>query len=254
MDRIVDIHNHLLPGVDDGSRDILESVKLINGLVELGVTDIVLTSHYIEDTKYNYNKLVRSKILENLKSQIDNDKVNLYIGNEVYLSHNVLKLLEDGEICTLNDTKYMLVELPLDSYLNDLQAILCDLTGSGIVPIIAHPERYHFLHKDKKRIRELLEFDCLLQCNIESLHGKYGKKAKKLMKWFLKNDLVQFVGTDMHHSIDDVALEDSYYRLKKIVGKDKFTDIVYNNPKKMLRNENVSSNLDYLMKEEKKRK
>ena len=254
MDKMIDIHTHILPGVDDGAKDIDESIQIIQYLYEKGITDIVLTSHYIPNTKYNYNQIARDRILANLREKLNNNQVRLYLGNEVYLSENILDLLEQHEISTINNTRYMLIELPLTGYVNNLQNILCELTDYGIIPIIAHPERYEFLQKNPKRICELLEFNCLLQCNVASLTGKYGKKAKKLIKWLLKNDLVQFVATDTHCIEEESILENAFKKLKKLVGSVKFEELTLRNPFKMLRNEHMEGNLEYLIKEENRKK
>lgn len=251
MDKKVDIHTHILPGIDDGAHDIEESIRIINYLYNVGITDIVLTSHYVPNTIYSYNQLVRVKLLSTLKQKLNNDNIHLYLGNEVYLSEEVIDLLEKHEISTINDTKYMLVELPLTGCLNNFQSILCDLNAYGIIPIIAHPERYEFIQKDKKRIRELLEFNCLLQCNIDSLIGKYGKRAKKIMKWLLKKDLVQFVATDTHSVNNKEEIIKAYNKLEKMVGEKKFNELTNINPNKVLENKNVQGNLEYLIKEEK---
>lgn len=252
MDKIIDIHTHILPGVDDGAKDIDESIKIINYLYDKGITDIVLTSHYIINTKYNYNQIARNRILTALREKLNNDQIHLYLGNEVYLSENIIDLLEQHEISTINNTKYMLIELPLTGYINNLQNILCELTNYGIIPIIAHPERYKFLQKNNKRVRELLEFNCLLQCNIDSILGKYGKKAKKTMKWLLKKDLVSFVATDTHYVDSDDKLEKAYKKLKKIVGQNKYNELTKINPTKVLNNVDILNNLEYLIKEEKR--
>ena len=249
MDKIIDIHTHILPGVDDGAKTIADSRKIINYLKKVGITDIVLTSHYIENSKYKFNTLIRSKILTELKKFLDLNDINLYLGNEVYLSDNTIDLFEKHEITTLNNSKYMLVELPLNTYLKNFPSMLCDISDYGIVPIIAHPERYRFIQKDKKRISELLEFNSLLQCNILSLTGKYGKKAKKTVKWLLKKDLVSFVATDSHYASDPKELEKAYKKLKKIVGLDKYKELTYYNPKKVLENKNISSKFNYLWQE-----
>ena len=146
----------------------------------------------------------------------------------------------------------MLIELPLTGYINNLQNILCELTNYGIIPIIAHPERYKFLQKNNKRVRELLEFNCLLQCNIDSILGKYGKKAKKTMKWLLKKDLVSFVATDTHYVDSDDKLEKAYKKLKKIVGQNKYNELTKINPTKVLNNVDILNNLEYLIREEKR--
>ena len=248
MDRIIDIHSHILPGVDDGAKTIEESVELIKYLKSLGIYDIVLTSHYIKGTKYEFNALVRDSILKELKANLNDPEVNLYLGNEIYLGEEVIDLYERHEISTLNDTKYMLVELPLSSFSKSFPSILCELDNYGVVPIIAHPERYRFLQKNKNRIGELLEFNCMLQINVDSLTGKYGNKAKKLAKWLLKNDLVQFVSTDIHHLEHSRHLKKSYIKLRKLVGDKKYKELTYLNPKSALENKTVVGNLDYFRK------
>lgn len=253
MDRIVDIHTHILPGVDDGAKTIDESLKIIEYLSNQGITDIALTSHYIKNTKYDANEQERKSIFEELKKQAKDYKVNLYLGNEVYLCEDILELLEKKEIITLNNSKYLLIELPLTGYINSLPNILCELINHGITPIIAHPERYQFLQKHNKRIQELLEFNCLLQCNIDSITGKYGRKAKKLMKWLLKKDLVQLVATDTHYVEKKKVLKKSFKKLKKVVGKEKYKELTEINPMKILKDEEVSGNLEYLIEEERNR-
>ena len=251
MDRRIDIHTHILPGVDDGSKTIEESIRLIKHLKKIGITDIVLTSHYIMNSKYQFNSLVRNNILNNLKEALikENIKINLYLGNEVYLSKEVISLLRKKEICTLNNSKYMLVELPLSNYLSDASQILCELSDCGVVPIIAHPERYRFIQEDKNRINELLEFDALLQINVDSLVGKYGKSAKKIAKWLLKKDLVHFVGSDIHHIDDSKKLKKAYKKLRKIVGKEKYYKLTVLNPQSVIKDEELKGNVDYLRRE-----
>ena len=246
--KIIDIHTHILPGVDDGAKTIDDSIKIIKYLNKVGIKDFVLTSHYVKGTSYKFNVLVREKILEELKKYVDED-INLYIGNEVYLCDDVIKLYEEHEICTINNSKYMLVELPLSSYYRNFPNVLCDLADYGIVPIIAHPERYRFIQKDKKRIKELLEFNCLLQCNIESLTGKYGRTAKRICKWLLKKDLVSFVATDSHYPSDPKQLEKAYKKLRKIVGDAKFKELTCFNPRRVLDNREIASKFDYFWEE-----
>ena len=243
MDKKIDIHTHVLFGVDDGSKTLNESIEIIKYLRNLGIYDIILTSHYIKDTKYQSNVTDRLKKIEELKEKlIDiNIDVNIYLGNEVFMCDEVVELYKKNEIATLNNSKYMLVELPLANYFRNCNNILCELAEIGIVPIMAHPERYRFIQKDKKRIFEILEYGCLLQCNIDSLIGKYGGEAKKITKWLLKNNLVSFVATDTHKVSNSKELEKAYKKLKKIVGEDIYTKLVYDNPKKILDNTNINN-------------
>ena len=248
MDKRIDIHTHILPGVDDGSKSINESLEIIDYLKNLGITDIVLTSHYMKGTNYEYNTKSRINILNNLEKELNDNNIRLYLGNEVYLCDEVVDLYKQGEICTINNSKYMLVELPLSSYYKNYPNILCELNDIGIVPIIAHPERYRFIQNNQKRINELLEFRCLLQINVDSLVGKYGKKAQKLAKFLLKKNLVSFVATDTHYVSNPKVLEKAYKKLKKIVGEEKYNELVYLNPRRVIENKTVEERLDYINK------
>lgn len=247
MDKIIDIHSHVLYGVDDGSRSLDESLEIIDYLKSIGITDIVLTSHYIKDTKYEKDVKTRSKLIDYLKNRIKDKDVNIYLGNEVFLCDEVIDLYEKNKITTLNDSKYMLVELPLTNYFSNYQNVLCDMVDYGIVPVMAHPERYKFIQKDKKRINEILDYGCLLQCNIDSLIGKYGNSAKRVAKWLLKNDLVSFVATDTHRVGNTKELEKAYKKLKKLVGEEKYLELTYTNPKRILDNKNIKNK--YFVKE-----
>ena len=170
------------------------------------------------------------------------------MGNEVYLCDEVVDLYRKKEICTINNSKYMLVELPLSSYYKNFPNALCDLNEHKIVPIIAHPERYKFIQNDKDKISKILEFDCLLQINIDSLIGKYGRKAKKIAKFLLKKDLVSFVATDTHYVSNPKVLEKAYKKLKKIVGEEKYNELVYLNPKRVIENKTIEEKFDYINK------
>ena len=241
MDKIIDIHSHVLYGVDDGSRTLKESLEIIDYLKSVGIYDIVLTSHYIKDTKYESDVKTRTEILEKLKSKLNDKDVKLYLGNEVYLCDELVELYKNKKITTLNNSKYMLVELPLVNYFSNFQNVLCEINELGLIPVMAHPERYRFIQKNKKRINEILDYGCLLQCNIDSLTGKYGRDAKRVMKWLLKNDLVTFVATDTHRVGDKVKLEKAYKKLKKLVGEERYEELTYSNPKRILNSKNIKN-------------
>lgn len=237
--RIIDIHNHSLFGVDDGARDITESIEGIKYLINLGIKDIVLTSHYINETKYQANVLRRKSILQELKEATKDLDINLYIGNEVFASEKVIELLNSGEITTLNGSRYLLIEFPLDQNLKHIEEIVCDLNEVGIVPIIAHPERYRYFKENYNKLEDLLEYDCLLQCNIESIVGKYGRHAKKLITRLLKEHKVSFLATDFHHISHAYLLEKGLKKLRKKIKSLELNLMLYENPKKVLENEKI---------------
>ena len=107
-----DIHSHIMYGIDDGSRSLEESIKLLKIQEEKGITDIILTPHYIENTDYTCSIKQKKNIIKELKKHTT---INLYIGNEVYITENIKELLEDKKISTLNNSRYLLVELPMNN-------------------------------------------------------------------------------------------------------------------------------------------
>lgn len=244
MDKIIDIHNHSLPLVDDGAISIEEAIENIEYLKERNITDIILTSHYINNSNYEADVLERRKLLEKLKLHFKNDNINLYLGNEVYVcdSNIILELLEKEKITTLNGSKYLLIEFPLHQSIHHIDNLLCELNDKGIIPIIAHPERYRMFQKDYKKILDLLEYNCLLQCNLGSISEQYGSKAKKYMKWLLKNDLVSFISTDFHHIPSKDFINKSFKKLNRIISKQKQTELLYDNAKCVLENKKIKKN------------
>lgn len=241
MNNLIDIHNHSLPSVDDGAHTLEEAVKNIKYLSSHGFSDIVLTSHYIVNTKYNSTVKTREDMLTKLKETLNDNNIKLYLGNEVFINNGkvLIQLLNSGEITTLNGSRYLLVEFPLNQKLRYIEDVICELNEAGYIPIIAHPERYSYIQNDFDKIYEFLDFDCRLQCNLTSIEGYYGKHAKKLVKKMLKEGLVSFISTDFHHIHDDNTFDKSLKKFKKFVGNAEFERLLVTNPKKVLDNEEV---------------
>lgn len=237
--KIVDIHNHSLYGVDDGAKTIEDTIENIKFLKNYGVTDIVLTSHHIPESKYQSDVLTRKNILKEIKKETKEIGINLYLGNEVFVSNKIIELLNTGKITTLNESKYILIEFPLNQALHHIEDVVCELNDYGLIPVIAHPERYSYFKENYNKIDSLLEYNCILQCNIESIAGKYGNKAKKLLKMLLKDNKVKVLATDFHHVSNTNMLDKSFRKLKKILTSDKLNELLYDNPLKIINNENL---------------
>lgn len=239
---MIDVHSHILYGIDDGSKSIEESLEILKEEVKFGVTDVILTPHYIRDSKYNANNKLKEKIFKDLKKRVKDEKINinLYLGNEVYIDEGIPNLLK-SEIKTLNKTKYMLIELPLNNEYKIIDDVLNEIKVNGLIPIIAHPERYSSYYGNYDFFNHLIQNGCLLQGNIGSLAGKYGKNAKKMLKNLLKRDMITVIGTDIHHSgssILDINVEKC---LKKIVkDPEKIEALMYKNAMKIIKNEKIN--------------
>ena len=231
-----DLHSHLLYGIDDGCKTIEESINLIKKASEQGITDLMITPHYMYNTKYVANNRTKLELLENIKKELKekNININLYLGNEVYITDNIIELIKKGEIRTLNNTRYILIEFPLMNMLEGTKEILYELVRNGCIPVLAHPERYRIFKRHPELIEEYLREGVLLQCNYKSLYGRYGKDAKKTIKFFLKHHLVTFLGSDNHHE-ENYKLRTLKFKLRRLVkNKQEVEDLLSNNFDKLI--------------------
>jgi protein-tyrosine phosphatase len=227
---MIDFHSHILPGVDDGFKSMDDSLEELKIASEEGITDIVLTPHYICDSSYSSSASDNKKIFNKLVKQKDKlgINVNLYLSNEIYINDNIDKLIKSKKINPINN-KYLLIELPLNNNLINAENIIFDLISKGYKVILAHPERYMIFKKDRKRIDKYLSMGVMLQGNYKSLFGKYGKEAKKLLKYLLKTKKITFLGSDIHKN-ESYRIKSLSFRLK-IMGlkKEYIEDILFRN-------------------------
>ncbi len=235
---MIDIHSHLIYNVDDGSKSLEESINILDNYSKNGITDIILTPHYINETKYNSLKSDNVKIFKGLRKELkkNNIDINIYLGNEIYIDNNIFDLIKENKISTLNNTEYVLVELPLNGIYNDYIDIFTSLINEGCKIVLAHPERYTSFQEDYNKILELEELGVLFQCNINSIINKYGNNSKKLFKRLLKDKKVTFLGTDIHKDVKDYSfIKKSIKKISKYVSDDYLNDILSNNAKNIIK-------------------
>ena len=216
---MIDIHCHLMPSVDDGAKDLEETLAMFENAYTSGVTDIILTPHYIKGTKYEINNEQKEKITNILREALrrtDMD-INIYYGNEVYIDNDLVDMIKDKKVATLANSRYVLVELPVNSMDNNAGNVFFNLRSNGYIPIIAHPERYVYFQKHPEKVMDYIKLGCLLQGDYMSLLGKYGKKAEKTLKVLLKNGVIKFMSSDIHHSYNDYHIPEAEKRTLKIV-------------------------------------
>ena len=237
-----DLHSHYLPGVDDGAKDIEITKEMLLNAKDNGVTDILFTPHYILDSRFTSSRKNNRMIFQIIKRMAKEEYgINIFLGNEVYINHEILELYKKGEISTLNDSRYMLIEIPMYSKMNDVKSIFFELLNNGIVPILAHPERYTSYYKDYDFFCDLRKMGVLMQINLSSLFGTYGSKAKHMSKKLLKLGIVDFVGSDIHGPNEgkNELIPKAEKKIKKIVGETKFIDITMNNFARVVRNDEI---------------
>jgi len=203
-----DIHSHILPGIDDGSPDIETSLKLVKGICELGITRTVATPHVIADL-YRNTPATISNALEKLKLACTDQQLPIEISAaaEYMLDDYFLRLLRNGEQILRIDKNIILTEQSFASPTSNLNEISFEMVTGGYLPIMAHPERYHFYHSDYDAYSSLKDMGFLLQVNMLSLIGYYGKPVAKAAKYLFEQNMVDLVGTDMHHDRHLEALQ-----------------------------------------------
>ena len=238
---MIDFHTHILPNIDDGSRSIEETFNLIKEAKNAGFEAIISTSHYIEEY-YETNTPERevwiNAIYENLKAR--NIDINLYLGNEIYMSENIIKLLEEGKASTINDTSYVLFEMPLNAEPMNLYDVIYEMLQYKLVPILAHPERYTFVQKEPELIYDLIEKGVLMQANFGSILGMYGEKAQIIVKKFFESNMIHFLGTDVHRQNTIYPkVSEALVEITQIIGQEKVKELTTINPKLVLYNKRI---------------
>ena len=199
-DHFIDIHSHLLPGIDDGAKTLDNTINLIESLEKMGVSQFITTphiSHYIWDNSPEAitNKYTETKLLLEEK----NVHIPLKVAAEYYIDDWFEQHFKTEKLLTLKDN-YVLIEM---SYMNapvKLYKILFDLQVAGYIPVLAHPERYLFYHKNFNEYEKLKKAGCKFQLNLLSVVGYYGSEIAKIADQILKKGMYDFAGSDVHHS------------------------------------------------------
>ena len=236
--RIFDIHTHILLGIDDGAKTLTDSVEIVRWLVGQGVTDIIATPHFVNESEYTSPREHNLKLLDELRDALKKAQinVNLYLGNEIYIDEDILRLYEKGLVSTLADSKYLLVELPLDTEFPNYDGYLRDLVEAGYQVILAHPERYQIVKKDFGVLKDLAKMGVLFQCNWGSLMGKYGKEAEKIVKMLAKRKMIFALGSDSHHPGRSDYLTIVRGKLGSYYNEREISQILRINPEKIVTN------------------
>ena len=198
FDLKVDIHSHLIPGVDDGAENIDDSIELIKKFIDLGYTKLITTPHIMADYYKNTPETINSG-LQKLKEKIAELGLNIHIeaAAEYYLDDGFNKLLKSAEMLTFGDN-YLLFETSYTQRPFALNDTIFEIASKGYKPVIAHPERYRYI-KNFKEYKKLKELGCYFQINLNSLNGGYGESAKKRVDYIVENGLIDFLGSDCHN-------------------------------------------------------
>lgn len=198
---MIDIHSHILPGVDDGAKTEADSIAMAKAAIDEGIDTIIATPHHRNRAYDNYKQEIETNvtILNELFQQHDLP-LTVLPGQEVRIYGELLEDYEQGDIQTLGDTNYLLIEFPFGEVPQYTEQLLYDIQLKGLRPVIAHPERNRELMNNHERMYELVRNGALAQLTAASLIGKFGKEIEEFSHQLLAANLVHFIASDAHNT------------------------------------------------------
>ncbi len=238
---MIDFHTHILPKVDDGSKSVEETFELLKEARNAGFDSIISTSHYMEKY-YEVNVAERQIWIDALSANLQKEGINLnlYLGNEVYITENIIQLLETGKATTINRTNYILFEFPLNVKPMNMYDVIYDMLQYKLIPVLAHPERYVFVQKEPEIIYDLIQKGVLMQANYGSILGQYGEKAQLIVKRFFENNMIHFLGSDVHKKNSIYPrIPQALSEIRLLVGEEKLEELTTINPGLVLENKKI---------------
>lgn len=240
---MIDIHSHIIFAVDDGPKTIVESLDLLQMSYDQGVRQIVATSHRRKGMFETPEETILTNFLdvkEAAKRKFPDLK--LHYGGELFFTPDILEKLEQGKVPTMAETRFVLVEFSTVTPYKDMHQAVNKLAMSGLTPIIAHIERYNALEFDLKKVTELINMGAYMQINSSNvlkpkLFGDSYKVFKKRARFFLENDLVHCVASDMHNTAErQPQMSKAYERICSDFGQRRADDLFVNNAQQLLDN------------------
>lgn len=234
--RFVDIHTHILPGLDDGAKDLEETYALIDAEYKNGVRMLCCTPHF-HPGYYGDHHVKRDDAFLELKRYVEDNYLDMkiFIGNELHYYKGCLEAVRKRECLTINNTRYILVDFAYDESMNSIETALTSILREGYIPILAHIERYKCYHKQYKRINLLKDAGVVIQINAGSI---VKNKHFWIIRYLLKKRLVDLVASDAHNmDTRPVEMLDAYKIILKKYGKGYADDIFKTNAYRIIESE-----------------
>ncbi len=251
---MIDIHCHILPEVDDGSRSLNESIEMALIAKEQGIKKIVNTSHYHPDFRYKKGEELL-KELEDFNNVLKENMIDIevLIGNEIYYTKDLIKEIDELDFYTLNNSRYILIELPPTNFPTDLCNIVYELKEKNYIPVFAHVERYREVQENPELIYDIINAGAIIQINSHSILGKSGKELQRTCDTLISRNMVHVVGTDAHRSKRRTPIFlDAYQYVLEKYSKEVADNLFIKNNNAIINNEDL--NLTRPSKEEVKKK
>lgn len=242
---MLDLHNHIIPGVDDGARDYEDSMEMAELAVECGVTTIVATPHANQMGRFeNFYTPELARKFDRLQEMLRSNQIPLKVleGQEIMASENMVRKIKDGRLISLNNTQYYLIEFPFESDPSWIYDRLADILHLGKIPLIAHVERYSCVQYDPGYVYEWIQMGCVTQLNKGSVFGRFGRAAKYASVPLLNFELIHCIASDAHSPIRRTSwLGDIWDFLVENYDEEYAYRMLEGNPKKIIGGKTVSS-------------
>jgi protein-tyrosine phosphatase len=239
---MIDIHSHILPGIDDGASTAEESVQMLEMYIEDGIDTIVATPHvYHEISRIENLAQITAKVTE-LQDLAKKNNLNITIlqGAEIFFDSDLKKkLYAQKEFLTLNNSDYFLLEFPLNFIFPGVKDFLFDILVEGLVPIICHPERNQILQANPQILFEYVQMGALSQLNAGSFRGDFGSDVHAAALNFLKSNLVHVIATDTHNYLSRPPQLSFIYKYLSEFPKEQIDKYVYDIPKAIISNQAI---------------
>ncbi len=240
----IDLHSHILPGLDDGAKSFAAAKEIAETAYRSGTTVIAATPHYnhpLQCLPGNSKKNIIETYKELKKYFSENSvPIKLFLGAELLARDNISQLYRNNEIITINSSRYVLTEFVFDESPFVMHKRTDELISLGLIPLIAHPERYSFLPKSSDDIYRLINKGCKFQINKDSPLGKYGEAAKKSSLWLLKNDFVSLIASDAHSvGYRNADMSEIYNWLVSEFSLSRIEKLMHDNAKRILLDMNI---------------
>lgn len=236
MNNLIDIHSHILPGIDDGAEKIEITKEMISIAYKEGIRTMIVTPHYNARRFLNTKDIILKKIEELQPWLTDNyPDFLIYPGCELYYSHTAVEKLMCGEIQTIADSEYILVEFPVSVTAAALKSGLQDILYKGYTPILAHVERYQAIFRNLDCLRSLKQMGICIQVNAGTLTGESGFFVKMYVKKLLDNNIIDFIASDAHSTgRRSPRLKKCVAYIEKKFGQEAANQLFLTNPQKLL--------------------
>lgn len=220
----VDMHSHLLPGLDDGLKSAEDTIAFVEKLHKLGYDKLICTPHIISDLYPNNPENINAA-LQLVRDALakKNIPVKVEAAAEYMVDAEMQKYVEEQKPLLTFNKDFILIEMSYIAESRNIDSVIFNLKMRGLQPILAHPERYNYYHSQFEKYQQFIDRGCMLQVNLLSLLGYYGKPVKAIAEKLIKSNMVTLLGTDMHHenhlaALHELASQKDFYKLVENAG------------------------------------